>query len=539
MAEEHWLRHAMRMGWFEYKHSVRSIRADTGRFVLLSAAMLFPTLLLTGLVVLFASVIRGATVEYSLGPSVRGSVAMFWLFGTFFLTQRAATAFSELVAEPFVLTTVSSRTAVVGSLVAESLRVGTYMAPIGLLVTATATYAFGSAATPLMAIAVGCLFVASAVTTGRSFGYGAAWLVARVPVIARHKGTLGGAIVLVFFGLYALVQIPSLPISVDPATLGVVPVGWLVDLLAVGTPVGWSLGHAVGGLISAGFIVATGVVLATRIASSLWFAEAVDTSTTNPTTKRGRVPTEDSDKYGALNRALGPVSVPFVSGPVRTVAEWTLFRARREPQRLNFLFVPVFGLGSALVSTLVQGDGSLAILGPAVALLSGWTVGAAFALNPFGDEGPVLPVTLIAVSGRSFVRGLVTASVLWLPVVAVLTAVSSFVGGYGLGSTFALALAGCLIAVVGALLSPAIGMWLPRYSAIRIGSSDEVRPPRLVAGILHFTLVCLPGVPLVWSAAGSFSPLRVALGTGLALGGIVTGSLAYVVAVRRFERYEP
>jgi len=40
-------------------------------------------------------------------------------------------------------------------------------------------------------------------------------------------------------------------------------------------------------------------------------------------------------------------------------------------------------------------------------------------------------------------------------------------------------------------------MWFPRYSAIRIGNSDGVRPPRLLAGALHVASVWLPGAALV------------------------------------------
>jgi len=89
-----------------------------------------------------------------------------------------------------------------------------------------------------------------------------------------------------------------------------------------------------------------------------------------------------------LAQAIRPFGVPFITGPTRHVVEWSLLRARREPQRLNFLFIPVFGVGSAVVNMILQGSGSLAMLGPASAvLLTGWTAGAAFGLNPFGDEG--------------------------------------------------------------------------------------------------------------------------------------------------------
>lgn len=493
MAEPGWLAHAARMGWFDYRCSVRAIREDTGRLILMAGGVVLPTLMLAGLAILFVPGLRGTDPEFSINQITRGTLAMLWVFGAFMLAQRTTTAHSEPVADAFVLTTVSSRTAVIGGIVAETLRALTYALPVGLLLAIAGTYAFSSPLTLLVVPLVGCLYVASAVTVGRVLGYSAAWLVANVPFVARHKGVLGGTVVMLFFGIYFLFQVPQIPISVSPATLGVIPTGWLADLLAVGTPIGWSSTHALGGVTAVGVVIVGGGWLAERIAASLWFGEPVNVSDTDEST----VSTHTRGDQRALARAISPLGVPVVTGSTRSVAEWSLLRARREPQRLNFLLIPVFGGGSALVNMMLQGSGSLTILGPAVSVLLGWVAGAAFGLNPFGDEGAVLPATLTAVSGRAFVRGLIAPSLLFAPVVAVGTLVSALVGGYGLLSAIVLTLIGCFLTVVGAALAPMIGMWLPRYSAIRIGNSDEVRPPRLLAGALHVVLVWLPGAALV------------------------------------------
>ena len=493
MAESGWLGHAVRMGWFDYRRSVRAIREDTGRLVLMAGGVVLPTLLLAGLAALFVPELRGTDPEFSINRIGRGTLAMLWVFGVFMLAQRTTTAHSKPVADTFVLTTVSPRTAVIGGIVAESLRALTYALPVGLLLAIAGTYAFSSPLTLLAVPLVGSLYVASAVTVGRVLGYIAAWLVATVPFVARHKGVLGGTVVMLFFGGYFIFQVPQLPISVSPATLGVIPIGWLADLLAVGTPIGWSSTHAIGGVAAVGVAIVGGGWLAERIATSLWFSEPVNVSDADEST----VSTHTRGDQRALTRAISPLGVPVVTGSTRSVAEWSLLRARREPQRLNFLLIPVFGGGSALVNMMLQGSGSLTILGPAVAVLLGWIAGAAFGLNPFGDEGAVLPATLTAVSGRAFVRGLIAPSLLFMPVVAVVTLVSALIGGYGLLSVIALTLIGCFLTVVGAALAPMIGMWFPRYSAIRIGNSDEVRPPRLLAGVLHVVLVWLPGAALV------------------------------------------
>jgi len=575
MAESGWLGHALRMGWFDYRQSARAIREDTGRLILLAGGVLLPTVVVGGLAALFVPELRGADVDFAMVDSIRGTLAMLWLFGAFMLAQRTTAAHSEPVAEAFVLTTVSARTAVVGGVLAESLRVLTYVFPVGLLVAVATTYAFGSPLTPLVVGLAGSLFVASAVTVGRILGYTAAWLVASVPFVARNKTALGVLVVVLFFGGYTLLQVPQLPISVSPAVLGVVPTGWLVDLLVVGTPVGWSPAHALGGVATTAAVVVGGGWLAAHIASSLWFGEAVDVS------DDGDTPTRSASGRGALDRAISPLTVPFLTGPTRSVAEWSLLRARREPQRLNFLLLPVFGGGSALANLLLQGSASLAVLGPVLAVLLAWTAGAAFALNPFGDEGAVLPATLTAVSGQAFVRGLLAPSLLFVPVVALLTLLAAVLGGHG--PSVALALVACFLTVVGAALAPLVGMWFPRFSAIRIGNSDGVRPPRLLAGALHVALVWVPGAALaglvvapeavrlvlsgvgfvpgflvgLGASGGALSALasalvgvgeavldlplpafRVGLAGVLVLGGALVARSALGRAVRRFDRYE-
>lgn len=582
MAEPNWPRHVLRTGLFEYRRSVRAIREDTGRLVLLAGSVLLPTLLLGGMAALFAPLVReNVPTGHAVPPALRGGAALFWLFGVFLLAQRAATAHSEPVAAPFVLTTVSSRTAVLGGAVAEALRVLTYVLPTLLLVTVVGAYAFASPAPLFTVPLVACLFVAGAVVAGRLAGYVAAWLVARVPFVARHRTALSAVVGLGFFGTYMLFQLPTIPYSLDPALLGAVPTGWIVDLLALGTPIRWSPVHAGGGLLTVAVVLVGGGWAAERVAESLWFGDEVDPTDDDA----AAVPTADRSPAGALQRAISPLRVPLVDGATRQVARWTLLRARREPQRLNFLMIPVFGAGSGMLSMLLQGSVSLSVLGPGAALLSGWIGGAAFALNPLGDEGPVLPATLTAVSGWTYVRGLIAPALLSLPVVAAITLAAAVGGGYGPISAVALALVGCLLAGVGAALAPAVGMWFPRYSAIRIGNSDEVRPPRLLAGALHGALVFLPGAALVgvvvaprivrlvvsgvgsvpgflfglWAGdSGTLATLaatfdavgasiralplaivQIGVGSVLVAGAVLVGWGAYRDAVRRYDGHEP
>ena len=444
---------------------------------------------------------------------------------------------------------------------------------------AAGAYAFVTPV-PLLAIpVVGCLFIVSVVALGRLGGYTAVWLVTRVPFVARHKGVLGGGVWLLLFGGYAVLQIPSLPVHVSPAVLSALPIGGLVDLLAVGTAIGSSINRAVGGVVTATIAILMGGWLATAVADSLWSGDAVDGSDGDTVVR----PT--SSTQGMLARAISPLSIPIVSGSVKGVAEWAILRTRREPQRVNFLLIPVFMLISSQASTAIQSGGDLfGTLGVTTALAGGWFVGAAFGLNPLGDEGAVLPTTLLSASGHDFVRGLVVPSLLFQPVVVLLIVATGVIGGLGPVEIVMLSAISCGIAFVSAVFAPAIGMRFPRFSAIRIGNSEGVRPPRIVAAALHGSLTWILGGALIGlilmpelvrsvvagigylpgfllsliagdGTVGQLSALlvgageaieaipllqfRVGLAVVLLVGGTLVTRVAYYSAIRRFERYEP
>jgi hypothetical protein len=287
--------------------------------------------------------------------------------------------------------------------------------------------------------------------------------------------------------------------------------------------------------------------------------------------------------------AIRPLVIPSnVQQPIRRVAQWNVLRTRRDPRRLNFLFLPLVMLGSVLVSSGLQSGSLWSLLAPACAVVLPWVAGATFAMNPFGDEGSVLPVTLLSVSGTAYVRGVMLPGVLYgLPLVVFGTMVAVVAGPFGPTALFGLVAVGMFTTLVAVTTAPAVGMLFPRFSAISIGQSREVIPPRLLTMGLHFLGTTIPGALLVLlvlnpaiaravvAAVVGFLPavlLRVAaggdgglllsaatwfgqLGGGvqgvgvelfrstalgvLLLGGIVIAVTSYRLAVRRFERYSP
>ena len=108
----------------------------------MALGLVFPSLILVGFTVLFADSIRGAGT-ITLPEQVSGMVALFWLFDVFIVAQRVASARPRIDAEPLMLTTVSSRTAAGGLLIAETLRVLAYFGLPALTLRASSSISSG------------------------------------------------------------------------------------------------------------------------------------------------------------------------------------------------------------------------------------------------------------------------------------------------------------------------------------------------------------------------------------------------------------
>ncbi|WP_435073744.1 hypothetical protein [Halorubrum sp. HHNYT27] len=586
MAERGWLRHAIQVGVFEFRRTVRALWQDKARAFLMGAGLVFPSLMLVGFLYLFSDTIRGIG-SVSLPPVARGTVAILWLFGVFIATQRVVSARPRIDAESLILTTVSPRTVVGGLLVAETLRILAYLGLPVLVLTSGAVYLFASPVSavliPLAAVFLGL----TAVLVGMMLGYAVALLIATSPFVARHKTVLGGVAVLLVMGGYLLVTLPQFG-GVGQEALAVLPVGWFVDLAVIGSPVRGSVtraGVVVGGSL---VVVLVGIALVEREATRLWFTDPVSGEEGTTATLERTVPDADGMRT-ALADAIAPIGIPrSVPQPVRRVAQWSVLRTRRDPRRLNFLLLPVVMVGSGLFSSSAQFESIWVVLAPASAVLLPWVAGATFAMNPLGDEGPVLSTTLIAISGSAYVRGLMLPGLLiGFPFVLLVTAGAALAGPFALPVAAGLIAVSVLVTLVAVTTAPAVGMWFPRFSAISIGQSRDVIPPRLLTTALHFLGVTVPGALLVVLlvdaqlaralVAGVLGFLPAALltlaagrdggiladigawfqgiGTGvqsvgvesfqiaasglLMLGAVVVTALSYRLAVRRFDQYSP
>jgi hypothetical protein len=223
----------------------------------------------------------------------------------------------------------------------------------------------------------------------------------------------------------------------------------------------------------------------------------------------------------------------------------------------------------------------------ALAAVVPWLAGTAFSLNPFGDEAPVLPVTLTATDGRRYVQGVALPGLLLgLPLSVVVVAATGLLSPYSAVEVGLLTGTAAFSTLVAAAVGPAIGVYWPRYEGFSVAQSDEVLPPSAAAMVISVAVVAVPAAALAslfvapavtragvatlfgllpggllavlsevvpplsvladwWFAVAAAvfdaDPATVrAVGAPLLVAGGIAAALAsYHAAVRRFERYVP
>lgn len=496
MAEPGWIKHSLSVGAFEFRRSVRTIFRDTVRLAAMCVGVLFTSLILAALLVGFSEMTRSIETIIT-REQIRGSVCLFWLFAVFLIGSRVVSARPHIDAEPLLLTTVSARTVAMGLLVAETLRVLSLFGLPILVLTGALVTGFDTLWSYLLVPTGLVLFVVTAVLTGAVFGYAAVWLATTSRFVARHKTVLGYIGSFVVTGAFYLFFFPQIG-GVSQASLAWIPIGWLYDLIVVGTPLMESLLYPAGVLLSSAVLLIVGGALIEVEVTALWFTAPVSVDTGERPRTDDAVERENFlgiIREDALAAAAKPLVVPrIVSMPTRRVAEWSLLRTRRDPRRLMFLLIPLFIIGSSLVSTGLQSEVPYAVAVPLCTVFLPWLVGSIFALNPLGDEGTMLPVTLTAVSGTQYVRGLMMPGLLLgLPVVILVTGIAGVVSPYALIGRTSLVILSVYLTCVSVAIAPAIGMAFPRFSAISVGQSRKVLPPRMSAVVLHMALILVPG----------------------------------------------
>lgn len=460
------------------------------------------------------------------GASIAASVVALAAFMT---TLRAVQRSAMPPGRELLLVAAPTRAVVTSLLVVEALLPLSMIGLPGVLASLTFAAGAGSPASAPLLAASALLLVGLGATIGFALGLLVRTAIARSRVLARHKGALGVLSVLAYVGIVFGSGAQNV---LAPAVrlLGATPVGWVADLGLLAVVPSASPLRAVGALLVTGIAVVALWAGSVRLAGRLWFEPPVSPRTHAAASSLGRLPGVDRTTDHVVRKT------------------WT--RARRAPIRLVYVIYPLFAAIGPVASSL--GGGVVpAVAAPTIAIYGAWATGAAFTLNPIGDETPVLPVTLTSpVTGRRFVRALwLAGAAVGVPLTLVLAEVAGVLAGL---APSGLLLVGALALGLPALapgIAAGIGATVPRLQPARVARSRRAVVPSLLA-FGGYSLVLLPLAAPAWLATGG--PLARTVGDRLgaspwsvaaagAAGSLLAVGVLAVLGARhaagRFDRY--
>jgi hypothetical protein len=178
-------------------------------------------------------------------------------------------------------------------------------------------------------------------------------------------------------------------------------------------------------------------------------------------------------------------------------------RGRRAPITLSYVLYPLFVLFGPVTSAVQTGTigGDL----PLLAVLCGaWMTGALFTLNVVGNEGAVLPATLLGADpGRSLVGGHVAAAaLLGVPLTVAATAVLAVASPYGPAAVVTLAASALVLAGSAGPVATGVGAAFPRFEAVRMSRSTRAIVPSLLAFTVYSIAVVVIALPALLGHTG-------------------------------------
>jgi len=524
------------VGWTEIRRRWRAIKANTAQLLSLGLMCLF---FLPGVVgVLAAAYFGGSALRAGdlATPvvTVREIAVTLWLFAAVFGGFRGYSSLLDPDCRDGQLTTISHRQLLAGLLLAEAVAFGL---PIGLVAAgAGVAFAVGSGsafAMPAVFSAIG-LLVSTGFLTGLAivlvFKNGGV----RSRLLSRLRTVAFAALFVVYMGVIVTNTYDAL---LDPLyeLVTPTPIGWVGELVLLSTTADGSPLLAGSGLIVGivGFGLSGPVV--SRLTAWLWYADGLEPRETDtaPTTAGG----------SRLSRLLPRPMAGVVA------VDWT--RARRAPISLSYAVYPLFFLITPIIETVQKGTVGRGF--PLLVAVCGvWITGALFTLNVVGNEGSVLPSTLLAPEpGRAIVGGHIAASTLvGLPATAGAVAVLGVLSplpGWVVGT---LTLGSLLLVVAAAAIATGIGAALPRYEAVSVSRSRKAIVPSTFAFVVYSLVVGLVSLPLVVGhsqLAAEFITSTVGLPRiGLVLAGIAVSTVlaaafslvSVLYARRRVDRFQ-
>ena len=489
----------------------------------------------------------GAFGEFPVVFALRGVVALLWLVIAAIFVVRAFGSRGDADTTGGLLASVRTRTAVAGILLAE---VAYALLWLGLPVLGLgAGFALGTGVYyPLLTVPLAAIgFATSSVAVGYPVGIALRHVVTRYEFVARHKNTLIVLFAAGYVVAFASGSINDLFVQLfEPAESS--PMAWFGDLVLLGAPeVSPSPTNAMLALLGTVLVGTASLPVTTRLAVRHWFSDPVSLGPDE------RVPGLSVEETGRFERGLEQA----LDRPTAALVLLAYRRTIRAPFKLLYAAIPLFMLIGFLPDIVERGE----IPGFLVVVILGtivWGGGMLFVLNPLGDQGNVLPATVLSTtSGRQFVRAHVIASLLvTLPVGVLVTAGAAMFSPLDTGTGVVLVLASPVVIALGSVLAVGLGVAFPRFSAIQVTQSTEAVVPSKAAFVtysLYLAVTALAGGIVYEETIGELTaavlswllPFGLSAGTttlyygsGIALVGVLLAPFfAYRYAVRRVDGY--
>ncbi|MXV60542.1 hypothetical protein GS429_00350 [Natronorubrum sp. JWXQ-INN-674] len=510
--------HVTEIGRIELRRRWRVLKGNTGQLIAITlTGLFFVPLSMLGMVGLyfFGREIASGGIEMPLEWVRMGSIYL-WLSVAGFGGYRAYATALRPDRLDGLLTTVSHRELLGGLLFAEYVLWG----GVAVLASSVGALAFAAGARSVVLAPLGFLAVCLTLTTALALGFLVALLVrntgVRSKLATRLRTVLFGVLGIAYFWLIISQNFASV---LEPLfrILEPTPVGWYGDLVLLGTVSEASIGRSVGAVLSSVlFVLASGVLLP-RLAEWLWYADGVHI---------------EHEVTGTTAAAAGePRLSTLLPRPVVGVvlADWK--RARRAPIALSFVLYPLIVLISPIMTVFQTGTvGSTFPLW--IVLCGAWIAGSLFTLNVVGNEGAVLPATLLGgAPGRTLVGGHVVAGTLLVAPVTVLATVGvGLASPHSVASVLTLALSGLVLALCAGPIATGIGAAFPRFEAVSVSRSRKAIVPSMLAFTVYSVVLFVVALPALLGhvsfVADAFASL---LGTSsfvIALSGTVLTALA-------------
>lgn len=389
-----------------------------------------------------------------------------------FTTYLTTVQLGDIDQRDALLTTVPHADVVGGIVGASFVRIGGLFVVPAVVGAGAFAVGVGSAPAFVLVVVSLALVMVSAYVLGFGVGMGLTHVFGRSALFVRFRWAIGSVAFIAYMWLVLANRIDDLLGPVVAVTRES-PVAWFADLALLTVVDGTDPVHASVAALGGVVLVVGGVRFAVWVAGVHWYTDPVQTGGGSTESVTG----------GRLSSVIGR--------PAAWVATKSWLRARRAPLKLVYVAYPLFVLIQPIQGAVEAGRVTTTV--PViVAVYGAWATGAAFGLNPLGDEGAVLPITVTTgVGGRDVVLGLMAAGLVpGLLVTGVGTVVLGVASPLGVVAVAGLLVAVVVLCVGATAVATGIGVAFPRYEAAALGRSRSVVVPS-TWGFLTYSVVLL------------------------------------------------